>query len=1016
MSKTNPNDQYEFFKYIKLTEDGRLLVEAGGVINDTYVIAGSVDVINSELVLNRNDGQEVRIDAAEFLSDAFVVSGVYNPATQTITFTNNLGGTFDVTGFELNTTASNGLTEIGNDVQLGGTLTKPTIVDKDGNPFVVNGDGAIYLNSQNDEIQISASNDLSLTGDDQVEINTQNQIRLSNDNPDDTQKGAVYVADYSLNWDGTTPDAMLSTKGYVDRAVTGGVTASNGLTEVGTDIQLGGDLTKDTQITLNDNSISQIGTGNESILFDNVDEFLVNNAVNVEFNFGTQFTVGNGFGAISLESTNQLNLESDSFSLFNDNGGETAIDAAFTRWNGEVFIMTLTDDFELEANSFTYTDAGNVPLNSRGMYYASDYSTDWDATTLDSILATKGYVDREIANATPDTIYTADGSLTGDRILDTDGNDLLFTDSVNNITLIDYSEGGGERVVNLGGKLDGSDAAFLTRVYGDTRVWLNNGTGESIRLDPNSLDLNSVSQVRIFSQNLVDISSNTDIIIGNDNPDDTQKGAVYESDYSLNWDGTTPDSMLTTKGYVDRLVQDGVTASNGLTEVGSDIQLGGTLTQDTNIQSNTELFTITADNGTDNAQIYIKSDDGVALYANSPTANSTIEMGPGNLDIDISNIINLNTINGGNLNIDQVRSSLASPDNNKGIAIDDIRTSLVGGDILEFLSLSGDDNLKGARYPIDYTTNWDGSTPDNMIPTKGYIDREIVNATPDTLYTADGSLTGDRVVDTDGNDFKITNSVDGQTILDYTEFKADKVLVLGGENGTDSNKINNVNIKADNFIGINVGPGTSGDQIRLSDGQISMFDVSIGLSADVDLNLQSDEEIIIRNNNTDLTQRGARYDNDYSLNWDDTTEDRIIPTKGYVDRKSLYMLSLGRNGNLNPNAYLRSSGNVVANASRGELIAMDSKIEGITWRVNNAVGTGSYGLAIRVMNSSGTLLQENVLTLNGIAFVGELNLDPGFLGWDGLVDAGNMVSIQFRDTGGRTSLNNVQATLKMSIQ
>ena len=83
MSATNPNDQYEFFKYIKLTEDGRLLVEAAGVVNDTYVEAGSVDVPNSELVLLRTDGVEVRIDAAEFLSDAFVTGGVYDPLTST---------------------------------------------------------------------------------------------------------------------------------------------------------------------------------------------------------------------------------------------------------------------------------------------------------------------------------------------------------------------------------------------------------------------------------------------------------------------------------------------------------------------------------------------------------------------------------------------------------------------------------------------------------------------------------------------------------------------------------------------------------------------------------------------------------------------------------------------------------------------------------------------------------------------------------------------------------------------
>ena len=337
-------------------------------------------------------------------------------------------------------TASNGLTEVGGDIQLGGTLTQDTNIQSNTELFTITSDNgtdnaqfyiksddgvALYANSASDSssiemgpsnLDIDAKNSswggeyigFNLTDDFEI---TAAQFVYSDAGVSPANRiGMYYSIDYSTGWDGSTPDSILTTKGYVDRTVNdiiaSGVTASNGLTEVGGDIQLGGALTQATTISLSGNNISTIGTGNESILFDNADELLVNNITNVEFNFGSQFVVGNGFSSINLESTDVLELQSDSFRLRNDVGGETVIDAAFTRWNGEFMSITLTDDFELESNSFTYTDAGNVSNNQRGMYYTIDYSTDWDSNTLDSIIATKGYVDRQISGVSTDTFVT----------------------------------------------------------------------------------------------------------------------------------------------------------------------------------------------------------------------------------------------------------------------------------------------------------------------------------------------------------------------------------------------------------------------------------------------------------------------------------------------------------------------------------------------------------------------------------------------------------------------------------
>ncbi len=61
------------------------------------------------------------------------------------------------------------------------------------------------------------------------------------------------------------------------------------------------------------------------------------------------------------------------------------------------------------------------------------------------------------------------------------------------------------------------------------------------------------------------------------------KGLVYEEDYAANY---TPRSLVD-KGYVTGLTSSlGVTANNGLTKVGSNVRLGGTLTGNTLIDSN----------------------------------------------------------------------------------------------------------------------------------------------------------------------------------------------------------------------------------------------------------------------------------------------------------------------------------------------------------------------------------------------------------------------------------------------
>ena len=687
MSATNPNDQYEFFKYIKLTEDGRLLVEAAGVVNDTYVEAGSVDVPNSELVLLRTDGVEVRIDAAEFLSDAFVTGGVYDPLTSTITFTNNLGGSFVVTGFQLSTTASNGLNEVGNDVRLGGPLTEDTTITGD------------------------ALNDIGLT----------------------------YNGNFKV----------------------------------------------------------------DSSLF--------------------------GY-------SNSLEMRENFFQILQDGDGEATI------------------DFYLGAEDGLYLN------RTRG---AQIFNLEVPSDNSLTIVSTKTTI------SSPDQGIRLYGRQVG-------------ADSFDKSEL-SLGESGFIGLISRNSTL--GDSAISIVENGVTR--------------PNSF-INFDSPEFYFKSNVTDV---------------TQRGAKYGGpnagggeDYSISWDGTTPDSILTTKGYVDRLVTSGITASNGLTEIGNDIQLGGTLTKDTNIQSNTEIFTITADNGSDNSQIYIKSDDGVGLYANTSTANSKIELGPTNLDIEANAI-----------------------------------------------SLEANNNL-------------------TLLSKDSLVIRANVNG-------AGGAI-----------------SIKAEASEITSEAREINMTAGAGD----------VNIESED-ANINI----------ISDLELLVQSTNVKLSSGIDLIL-GDGDIIFEDTKLDISKRGAIYPTDYTQSWNDNTEESRLPTKGYVDRKTLYSIPFGRNGNVVSNSYLRGSGNVIGNVSRGELITQDSRIEAITYRIENANSTGNFIFDIKLINSDGSLAQSQSLIFNsqpGEVF--SVDLPPFFFGgWGGLVNTSQMLAFQFRSaiSGTITQINNPQITLKMSVR
>ena len=73
----------------------------GDVFNefDVYVSGMSFNLANYDLTISRNDGVDFTKSLAILSGDLRVTGGTYNPTTGIGTFTNNSGGTFEISGF-----------------------------------------------------------------------------------------------------------------------------------------------------------------------------------------------------------------------------------------------------------------------------------------------------------------------------------------------------------------------------------------------------------------------------------------------------------------------------------------------------------------------------------------------------------------------------------------------------------------------------------------------------------------------------------------------------------------------------------------------------------------------------------------------------------------------------------------------------------------------------------------------------------------------------------------------------
>jgi hypothetical protein len=189
-------------------------------------------------------------------------------------------------------TASNGLTAVGSDVQLGGNIINEVdinlvnnsslfrLFDKNGDQLFGVANDAVVVEVGDStgragyvverdlfQLQVSGVSDTSFLG---IDVNSFSYILtnsglISSIVSDTTNvliitdhinsAGANYLADYSVNGIASFGDRWITDAGYVNAKIAAipTITASNGLTKVGSDVQLGGSLIGPTDISISTN-------------------------------------------------------------------------------------------------------------------------------------------------------------------------------------------------------------------------------------------------------------------------------------------------------------------------------------------------------------------------------------------------------------------------------------------------------------------------------------------------------------------------------------------------------------------------------------------------------------------------------------------------------------------------------------------------------------------------------------------------------------------------------------------
>lgn len=399
--------------------DGNYIVNIGNTtavsqFNVTTNVAGSMNLSSGTVTISNTGTSTMTLTSV----DGIILSGTGAGSTIVITaedVVDIIGGGGGIGSGAITVGVNNVIIEGSGGLDLLGTTTVE-------NASIIRGN-SLSLQDVN--------NDISLTFN-----GTANTLTMTDNKTVGNKTGIQYAADYTSDAGATA--LTLATKGYVDSAIiNAGLTYQNGITLTGSNLELGGNLIKNTDIT----GAFTLSLGTTA---SRLSSLLVNTT-----------------GALTLDSNDTLTLGGSTVSIAAD-GATGTLDLSSV----DTFTLTFGDDAIV-------TDSR--ALGSRkGLQYAVDYTSDTGATAL--TLATKGYVDtkagtqrlRSQINLSPATTNGTDGFDTNITVDFTGTGDVLVI--VNNVTYVATNTKVGVAVYFSN---DAGVTATTTYTSGTTKLYWN---------------------------------------------------------------------------------------------------------------------------------------------------------------------------------------------------------------------------------------------------------------------------------------------------------------------------------------------------------------------------------------------------------------------------------------------------------------------------------------------------------------------------------------------------------------
>ena len=492
-----------------------------GSIELPFITSGSYDAGTGTITLSINGGLESDITITGLDgADTFVTGGTLTSGT--LTLTRNDAQDIDVTGFQYNLTADSGVGQV---VQLGDTLT------------LAGGTGITSVGSATDTVTFNLDDTTVTAGsygaaDTVATFTVDDQGRLTAAGDTTIDITASQVSDFTS----ASETAIFTSANFVDSTgasgidftVTAGasVTASlvnSSIGVIGTagsnsDINLGSDLT----ITSSDGSI--VATGNGSGTLDlKVDPASVSDsyvtgatlstgtltltlsngkpdvtASGFQYNLtadsgvgqvvqlGDTLTLAGGTGITSVGSaTDTVTFNLDDTTVSAGSYGSSSAVATFTvDAQGR---LTAAADTTIDGSAISNNNAFttiNVPTGTDPV--ANAYNDTLNFTSSDSSVIISGNsttdtIDIKVDSTNIDNIYTQDGTLTGNRIVDHNTNSLSFIKGdVNMDSVFHYSSAGASIAVGQGATP--ADASAIVEIESDDRGFLFPRMTEANRL------------------------------------------------------------------------------------------------------------------------------------------------------------------------------------------------------------------------------------------------------------------------------------------------------------------------------------------------------------------------------------------------------------------------------------------------------------------------------------------------------------------------------------------------------